>query len=252
MKGIVIRIGVHEILFLLFPIFTSFYLQIFQKFTPFILHIFIEIDSFYLHNLFTSAKIPLIPNIRRSPKLYLLDTGIVNYAAGIRKEIFDSRMLTDAYEGKIAEHIVGQELTVLLNSLVHSIYFWTRESTDASAEVDFVYQHEGLIFPLEVKSGKTGKLRSLHEFTDSTDHQYAVKVSSGKLSIEKAKTRSGKDFYLLNLPFYLVCKLDHYLTSLIEGRERYPGALRFLWSMSAIVFLCYVNMTKTAYQIKIL
>jgi hypothetical protein len=105
-----------------------------------------------------------------------------------------------------------------LNSLVHNIHFWTRENTDASAEVDFVYQFEGLIFPLEVESGKIGKLKSIHEFTDRTNHSYTVKVSSGKLSIEKAKTRSGKNFYLLNLPFYLVGKLDHYLKWFMEDQ----------------------------------
>jgi len=178
--------------------------------------------AFFLRLMFpvTSAKIPLIPNMRRSPKLYLLDTGIVNYAAGIRKAIFDSHTLTDAYEGKIAEHIVGQELTVLLNSLVHNIHFWTRENTDASAEVDFVYQYKGLIFPIEVKSGKIGKLKSIHEFIDRANHPYAVKVSSGKLSIEKAKTRTGKDFYLLSLPFYLVNKLDNYLKWLMESQAK--------------------------------
>lgn len=167
----------------------------------------------------TSTKIPLTPDIRRSPKLNILDTGLVNYAAGIQKEVFGSQTLTDVYEGRIAEHIVGQELTVLLNSLVHNIYFWTREKTDASAEIDFVYQFGNKVIPIEVKSGKTGKLRSIHEFIDRADHPYAVRIYSGKLCVVKARTRNGKNFNLLNLPFYLINKLEEYLKWLIEDQE---------------------------------
>jgi len=170
----------------------------------------------------TSEKIPLTPNIRKSPKLSIVDTGLVNYAAGILKEVFNSQTLTDVYEGRIAEHIVGQELTVLLNSLVHNTYFWTREKTDASAEIDFVYQHENMVIPIEVKSGKIGKLRSLHEFIDRADHPYAVRIYSGKLSVDKTKTRNGKVYYLLNLPFYLVHKLEEYLKWLIKDQAVVP------------------------------
>jgi len=167
----------------------------------------------------TSTKIPLAPNIRKSPKLCVLDTGLVNFAAGIQKEVFSSHILTDVYEGRIAEHIVGQELTILLNSLIHKICFWTRERTDASAEIDFVYQHQNFVIPIEVKSGKTGKLRSVYEFIDRADHNYSVRVYAGELGVEKLKTLKGKDFLLLNLPFYLIDKLDKYLDWLIEERE---------------------------------
>ncbi|MCK7521467.1 MAG: DUF4143 domain-containing protein [Ignavibacteriales bacterium] len=40
----------------------------------------------------------------------MLDTGLVNFRSGIEKELFSEADLTDVYKGKIAEHIVGQEL----------------------------------------------------------------------------------------------------------------------------------------------
>lgn len=163
----------------------------------------------------TTTKIPLQPNIRKSPKLQLLDTGLVNFVAGLQKEVFGSKILSDVYEGKIAEHIVGQELRALLNSISHDIYFWTREKY-SDAEVDFVYQYNNMIIPIEVKSGATGRLRSLHEFIDRADHNYGVRVYADKLKIEKSRTRAGKSFYLLNLPFYLVHKMDEYLEWFIE------------------------------------
>ena len=55
----------------------------------------------------TSVKVPLIENKRKSPKLQLLDTGILNYFAGIQNQILTSDNIDNVFQGKIAEHIVG-------------------------------------------------------------------------------------------------------------------------------------------------
>lgn len=82
-----------------------------------------------------------------------------------------------------------------------------------------MFQFNNLIIPIEVKSGKSGKLRSLNEFIDRTQHYYAVRVYSEKLSITQSKTRLGKKFYLLNVPFYLVHKIEEYLEWFISQVE---------------------------------
>jgi hypothetical protein len=51
---------------------------------------------------------------------------------------------------------------------------------------------------------------SLNEFMETASHPYAIRVYSEKLSISKSKTRSGKEFWLLNLPFFLVHKIEEY------------------------------------------
>jgi predicted AAA+ superfamily ATPase len=156
------------------------------------------------------TMLPLQPNLKKSPKLQLLDTGMVNFLSGAQYDVFLSRNLMDVYEGRIAEHIVGQELTANLITMTSGLYFWTREK-DADAEVDFVYPFKGKVIPVEVKSGAKGHLRSLHEFIDRADHTVAVRVSSNPLKIEDAITRTGKSFRLLNLPFYLVHRIEDYL-----------------------------------------
>jgi len=162
-----------------------------------------------------SARLPLLMNLKKSPKLQLLDTGMVNFLSGAQHHVFLSRNLTDVYEGRIAEHIVGQELTAMNNSMLSPICFWTREK-DSDAEVDFVYPFNGRIIPIEVKSGAKGHLRSLHEFIDRADHALGVRIYSGPLKVEDAITRSGKKFKLLNLPFYLTHRLEDYLTWLTK------------------------------------
>jgi hypothetical protein len=94
-------------------------------------------------------------------------------------------------------------------------HFWTKEKT-SDAETDYISLFDGMIIPIEVKSGKSGKLRSLNEFMETANHPYAIRVYSEKLSISKSKTRTGKDFWLLNLPFYLIHKIDDYCKWLVQ------------------------------------
>ncbi|MDR2084398.1 MAG: AAA family ATPase, partial [Bacteroidales bacterium] len=112
----------------------------------------------------TSTEIPLSPEPKRSPKLLWLDTGLVNYSAGLQKELFVAKDISEAWRGKIAEHIVGQELLVTNNRFSHKRFFWVRDARGSSAEVDYVIQIADKVIPIEVKSGNNAKLRSLHQF----------------------------------------------------------------------------------------
>lgn len=58
----------------------------------------------------TETTVPFSDDMRKKPKLMWLDTGLVNYAAGVQSELFGKTDIVDAWKGKIAEHIVGQEL----------------------------------------------------------------------------------------------------------------------------------------------
>jgi uncharacterized protein len=159
----------------------------------------------------TSASLPLFPDKKKSPKLQLLDTGLMNHLAGIQKEIIGTNELDKVYQGKVAEHIVGQELLANQFGVLSELHFWTREKKDATAELDFIYVFDGQIIPIEVKSGVTGRLRSLHHFMDGATTNLAVRIYGGKLSIDDLLTQNGKDFRLLNLPYYLTGKMESYL-----------------------------------------
>ncbi len=119
--------------------------------------------------------------------------------------------ISETHQGVIAEHIVGQELLASGFSLSNDLYFWTREKADASAEVDFVLPYKSKLIPVEVKAGSIGKLRSLHQFIEKAPHTIAVRVYQGEYLVQKAKTISGKEFTLLNLPFYLVHRIGREL-----------------------------------------
>lgn len=159
----------------------------------------------------TSVMPPVIPNYKKAPKLQFLDTGLINYVTGLQKYYFELSDLHAFYQGVIAEHIVGQELIASDFMPLGKMNFWIRESSQSTAEVDFVVPHEKFIIPIEVKSGKTGALRSLHQFMEQVDHDFAVRLYSGQISLDKVSTRSGKEFRLLSLPYYLTFKLVDYI-----------------------------------------
>ncbi len=163
----------------------------------------------------TSVQIPLKPSLVRKPRLHVVDTGLINHSLKIMGELVFNDNISDSHRGIIAEHIVGQELLASDFSISNELNFWVREKTDASAEVDYIFQHNGKLIPLEVKSGSIGKLRSLFQFIDQAPHNIAVRVSQGEYLLQNARTIAGKEFTLLNLPFYLVHRIERELEKLI-------------------------------------
>ena len=164
----------------------------------------------------TGTSLPIIESLRKSPRLQLLDTGIANKIAEIQTQILENDFIDNIYEGKLAEHIVGQDILSLQNNVLAKTCFWVKEKKQSSAEVDYVLQMKNYLIPLEVKLGKTGRLRSLMEFVDLAPHNYAIRIYSGNLRFEKVKTLKGKDFYLLNLPFYLTGKIYEYFDVMLD------------------------------------
>jgi len=165
----------------------------------------------------TRVQIPAVPDRRKSPKLQLLDTGLIIFFAGLQAELIGTDSIDSVFSGKIAEHIVGQEILTSDPSPLHGLRFWVREKKQSNAEVDFVLPYEGKLIPVEVKTGATGRLRSLHQYMDSTDHRFAVRIYGGALRIDSVKTVAGKAFNLLNIPYYLAAQLNDYIRWFVDN-----------------------------------
>jgi uncharacterized protein len=163
----------------------------------------------------TSLEIPLIENQKKSPKLLFLDAGLVNYALGVREELFTTEELNNVFQGQIAEQAVGQALQTLVNAKKYEFAYWFRDKKNAIAEIDFLIQFKSGIFPIEVKSGKDGRLKSLHLFMSESNTPLAVRIHSGNLSIQDVKRPDGSLFRLISLPFYMVYQLEDILASIL-------------------------------------
>lgn len=112
-------------------------------------------------------------------KMLLLDTGIYQRLLGLQ---LSDILLSDDFDainkGNIAEMFVGLEL--LKASSCHeqtALYYWQREEKNSQAEVDYVIQRNKTIIPIEVKSGKQGKMQSLHLFMKAKKSEYGIRTS---------------------------------------------------------------------------
>lgn len=159
----------------------------------------------------TDLEAPVKADLKKSPRLQLLDTGLVNHALGMQSQMLGMNDLNTAYRGAIVPHLVTQELISLSVLADRKPNFWVREKKQSSAEVDLLFASNERMIPIEIKSGSTGSLKSLHQFVEASGHPYAIRMYGGAFGVQKAKTPNGKQYLLMNLPYYLGARLPEYI-----------------------------------------
>lgn len=159
----------------------------------------------------TTASFPILPDLKKSPKLLWLDTGLVNYVAGMQEELLFSKDTDELWNGVIAEHIVGQELLSSSVTFGEKRMFWVRDAKNSQAEVDFLIRYKSHLLPIEVKTGNNAKLRSLHLFMDESKEKMALRLWNGPMTSDVVTTQKGKVFTLFNIPLYYAGYLQVFL-----------------------------------------
>jgi len=155
----------------------------------------------------TSVVVPALSEESRRPKLIMLDTGLTNYQAGVRRELIGATDILDVWRGHLAEQVVAQELLTLNYKVSQRRQFWIKG--DSSAEVDFVLTSGSRLYPIEVKSGRNSHLRSIHSFIDQAPVDIGIRIWSGPYSIDNVQTTFGKKpFRLINVPFYMIGNIE--------------------------------------------
>lgn len=147
-----------------------------------------------------ASQLPLISTIQEKKfKLLFLDIGLVNCTTQLSAEILMQKDILLVHQGAIAEQFVGQELLAYApphheNQLV----YWDRAKGSSMAEIDYVIAINANIYPIEVKSGATGRLRSLQRFIDEKSSPFGIRISQKPLSWDKR---------ILSIPLYLISEL---------------------------------------------
>lgn len=159
----------------------------------------------------TSVSFPVLPDLKKSPKLLWLDTGLVNYVAGMQEDLLFSRDSDELWNGDIAEHVVGQELLGSSVCFGAKRMFWVRDAKNSQAEVDFLIRYKSHLLPVEVKTGCNAKLRSLHLFMDESKETVALRLWNGPMTSDKVTTPNGKTYTLYNIPLYYTGYLQAFL-----------------------------------------
>lgn len=134
----------------------------------------------------------------QSFKVYLLDVGLLRLLGGLSpKVIIEGCRIFEEFKGALTEQFVLQELSLFPR--LNTSHYWTSE---ASAEVDFVFS-EGLeVYPLEVKSGVNVHAKSLKIYDGKYNPKYLFRTSL--LPYEKNDR-------LINVPLYMLFALDRVL-----------------------------------------
>jgi len=111
---------------------------------------------------------------------------IIPFDTGIYQRILNldisGILLSDDFDtinkGAVAEIFVGCELKKHMSYYSdNELYCWVREKKNANAQVDFIIQCGENIIPVEVKSGKQGKMQSMWVFLEEKKSNYGIRTS---------------------------------------------------------------------------
>lgn len=148
-------------------------------------------------------------------KLYFLDVGLYNCLLGISWQAL-RKLPTEALltKGKMAEQFVAQHIQFCEGfSKDPHLFYWLREKKSSNSEVDFVIQSKMDIYPVEVKSSKSGRMRSLWQFLfekkstkgirfDMAYRKELVSTHEHSVVIPGTTERAVVSAKILNLPLY--------------------------------------------------
>ena len=94
------------------------------------------------------------------------------------------------------------------------MFYWVRDKKGTTAEVDYVWQQDSHLIPIEVKLGTNSHLRSIHSFVNTAEKRVtAVRVWSGDFLVQDTATPApnNKPYRLISITFYYVGQLDKIL-----------------------------------------
>jgi len=147
-------------------------------------------------------------------KAIMVDIGLVSVQMGLsltrRRE---SKNIIFSNRGGLAEQFVGQQLRVAQAPLAEpGLYYW-QTTGGRQGEIDYIIQHANRVVPVEIKSGATGSMKSLHMFMANKNLEFAVRCNTNPPSLENisVKTTTGQpvSYRLLSIPLYLTERLGN-------------------------------------------
>ena len=133
-------------------------------------------------------------------KVYMSDIGILRKVSGIApRTILEETDLYKNFKGALTENFVYTEL---IKQKI-SPFFWRSQNT---AELDFVFEYENEIVPVEAKAENHTRAKSYSQFCKKYYPKIGIKTSmknSGIHEVEKTHTQS--------LPLYMLWKIKDVL-----------------------------------------
>ncbi len=119
-------------------------------------------------------------------KIFFIDVGLAQKMLGLNLKDWVTQALDLKILGSIAEQLVAQEYIAYSKSSAPSeLYYWHREEKSSNAEVDFLFTKRGKVFPVEVKAGIKGGMKSLNSFLNTHPNSpFGLKISNNVYSVQ--------------------------------------------------------------------
>lgn len=129
-------------------------------------------------------------------KILFLDVGLFQNAMGLSSQTYLAPDLLAVYRGAVAEQFVGQQLLAMKKPFEDpDLFYWQRNVPGSEAEVDYLFQWGEKIIPIEVKSGTSGTMKSMHLFLKENKASFGVRFSMLPLSFHQN---------ILSIPLYAI------------------------------------------------
>lgn len=125
----------------------------------------------------------------KSFELYHLDHGLLRIMCNVSHDKMKvGNDLLEDINGALLEQMVLAELT--MNKTAQQLYFWI---SGATARVDFVFEDDGEVVPVDVQSRTRRKAQSVKVFQKKYNNRMAIRISLDELNFSKG---------VLNIPLY--------------------------------------------------
>ena len=133
-------------------------------------------------------------------KVYMADVGLLRRKSNVNyRTILNGDASYIQFKGAFTENYVLSQL----KCLKVPAYFWR---TQADAEVDFISDWEGVLFPIEVKSADNTKAKSLQLFCKRFSPKIAFRTS-----LKNVGDNVKDSTHEWCLPLYILFRLKDYV-----------------------------------------
>jgi hypothetical protein len=139
-------------------------------------------------------------------KIAFLDVGLVVRSMFLEYTSIDLPNSLNVYSGVLTEQFVIQELTSYHSPFEkQEFFYWKRDKKGSSSEIDLLYVLDSEVFPIEIKSGKTGTLKSLQIYKKEYNPKLCIRYSENPLS-----------YYdnILSIPLYMISQTNRLIREL--------------------------------------
>ena len=115
----------------------------------------------------------------RYRRMIMFDTGLLQRVLNLDlSDIILENDVNFINKGPLAEVFVGCEFVKNMPAdFPAALYCWQRDKKGSDAEIDYLVQRRNQIWPVEVKSGKTGKMQSLRIFMSQKKSLFGIRTS---------------------------------------------------------------------------